>query len=95
MGAGHQPAGDRRRGSEIPLDRPLDQVPGDGRSNGGEPDEPELTEFETRELSPERDQQRNRGAGVEADLEGLAQLWIDALIVPPKQPCHDLDVCRG
>jgi hypothetical protein len=43
----------------------------------------------------ERDQQRGGGAGMETDLERLAQLGIKPVVVPAGQPGDDLDVGRG
>ena len=41
------------------------------------------------------DQQRRRGAGVQRDLECLAQLRVELAVAPSGQPRHERDVARG
>jgi hypothetical protein len=46
-------------------------------------------------LAAQRDQQRRRRAGVQRNLERLAQLGIERVVVPVQQPRNQRDMARG
>ncbi len=97
--SGDQPDGDRWRGSEPGLDRPLERIADDGGRRERQRDQQQPAEIEPAErvadLVAERDQERRRGSGVERHLEGLAQLRIEPVVLPAEQPRDERDVPRG
>jgi hypothetical protein len=97
--AGEQPDGDRRRGTEPRLDRALKRVADDGRGRERQRDQRDPADVEPADrfadLVAQRDQQRRGRAGVQRDLKGLAQLRIEAVVLPAEQPRDERDMTRG
>ena len=98
-GAGQQPVGRRPRPAQAALDRPLQGVADDCRRQEGEAEEDDPAAVELAQLlgdhPPLADQQGRRGAGVQRHLEALAQLRVDRLPVPARQPGEEDDIGRA
>ena len=80
--AGDEPGGDRRGRAEAALDRALEDVADDRRRHEAQDDQLDAAAVERArrlgDLVAQADEQRRRGAGVERDLERLAQLAVEA-----------------
>ena len=95
-GAGEQAVGGRPRAAQAPLDLTLEAIADSGRGQEGEAEHDTAAQVEDAQLlgdhAPLADQQGERGAGVERHLEALAQLRVELLPVPAREPGEEDDV---
>ena len=98
-GAGEEAVGRRPRAAEPLLDRPLEGVADDRRRQEREGQEQRPAGVETAQLlgdqAPLPDQERGRRAGMERDLEALADLGIELVPFPAGEPGDEDDVGRA